>query len=175
MLPIREVAELRRGVRVVREQLSTQGSFPVYQNSMAPLGYFEKNNCHQDTTFVIAAGAAGEIGYSKSAFWAADDCYYFECTDLILSRFLYHLLQKESGLIASKVRKASIPRLPRTALENMMIAIPSVEEQRHTVSVLDRFDALCNDLTSGLPAEIEARQKQYEYYRDKLLTFRPAE
>lgn len=39
------------------------------------------------------------------------------------------------------------------------------------VSILDRFDAICNDLTSGLPAEIEARQKQYEYYRDKLLTF----
>lgn len=46
-----------------------------------------------------------------------------------------------------------------------------MEEQRHIVSILDRFDTLCNNLTSGLPAEIEARRKQYEYYRDKLLTF----
>ena len=53
-----------------------------------------------------------------------------------------------------------------------MIAVPSIEEQKRVVSILDRFDAICNDLTSGLPAEIEARQKQYEYYRDKLLTFK---
>ena len=51
------------------------------------------------------------------------------------------------------------------------IAVPPLDEQRRIVSILDRFDALCNDLTSGLPAEIAARQKQYEYYRDKLLQF----
>lgn len=54
------------------------------------------------------------------------------------------------------------------------IPVPSLEEQERIVSILDRFDALCNDLTSGLPAEIEARRKQYEYYRDKLLTFKEA-
>lgn len=55
------------------------------------------------------------------------------------------------------------------------IPVPSLEEQARIVSILDRFDALCNDLTSGLPAEIEARKKQYEYYRDKLLTFQVVE
>jgi type I restriction enzyme S subunit len=45
-------------------------------------------------------------------------------------------------------------------------------DQERIVSILDRFDSLCNDITSGLPAEIAARQKQYEYYRDKLLTFK---
>ena len=50
--------------------------------------------------------------------------------------------------------------------------MPPIEEQKRVVSILDRFDVICNDLTSGLPAEIEARQKQYEYYRDKLLTFK---
>ena len=54
------------------------------------------------------------------------------------------------------------------------IPVPSLKEQARIVSILDRFDALCNDLTSGLPAEIEARKKQYEYYRDKLLTFQEA-
>ena len=56
-------------------------------------------------------------------------------------------------------------------VRGLKIPVPPLPEQRRIVSILDRFDALCNDLTSGLPAEIEARQKQYEYYRDKLLTF----
>ena len=54
----------------------------------------------------------------------------------------------------------------------MEIPVPPLEEQEHIVSILDRFDKLCNDISEGLPAEIEARQKQYEYYRDKLLTFK---
>ena len=58
-----------------------------------------------------------------------------------------------------------------SSLENIVIPLPPLEEQARIVSILDRFDALCNDLSEGLPAEIEARQKQYEYYRDKLLQF----
>ena len=57
-------------------------------------------------------------------------------------------------------------------LKKVEIFLPPLPEQRRIVAILDRFDALCNDLTSGLPAEIAARQKQYEYYRDKLLTFK---
>ena len=52
-----------------------------------------------------------------------------------------------------------------------MVPVPPVEEQQRIIAILDRFDTLCNDISSGLPAEIEARTKQYEYYRDKLLTF----
>ena len=57
-------------------------------------------------------------------------------------------------------------------VRNLKIPVPPLKTQRRIISILDRFDALCNDLTSGLPAEIAARQKQYEYYRDKLLTFK---
>ena len=56
----------------------------------------------------------------------------------------------------------------------LAVPVPPLEEQHRIISILDRFDALCNDLTNGLPAEIAARQKQYEYYRDKLLTFQDA-
>ncbi|MBS5581148.1 MAG: restriction endonuclease subunit S [Megasphaera sp.] len=60
-----------------------------------------------------------------------------------------------------------------SALNGIVIPLPSLEEQERIVGILDRFDALSNDLSSGLPAEIEARQKQYEYYRDRLLNFEP--
>ena len=53
-----------------------------------------------------------------------------------------------------------------------VFSIPTLEKQKEIVKTLDRFDKLCNDISDGLPAEIEARQKQYEYYRDKLLTFK---
>ena len=58
------------------------------------------------------------------------------------------------------------------ALEKMPIPLPSLAEQERIVAILDRFDKLCNDITSGIPAEIEARRKQYEHYRDQLLTFK---
>lgn len=59
-----------------------------------------------------------------------------------------------------------------TKLKKYKFPIPKIEEQDRIVAILDRFDILCNDISNGIPAEIEARQKQYEYYRDKLLTFR---
>ena len=64
------------------------------------------------------------------------------------------------------------PGLAVGNIENLMAPVPSLEKQKRIVNVLDRFDMLCEDISSGLPAEIEARQKQYEYYRDKLLTFK---
>ena len=57
-------------------------------------------------------------------------------------------------------------------LLSIPLCVPTIREQKRIVSTLDRFDTICTDLSSGLPAEIEARQKQYEYYRDKLLTFK---
>ena len=65
------------------------------------------------------------------------------------------------------------PKLNQKNLNTIPIPLPAIKEQEHIVGILDRFDALCNDISSGLPAEIEARTKQYEYYRDKLLSFRP--
>ena len=64
------------------------------------------------------------------------------------------------------------PLITAGQLKELVLPIPSYNTQQRIVAILDRFDSLCNDITSGLPAEIEARQKQYEYYRDKLLTFK---
>ena len=74
----------------------------------------------------------------------------------------------------SSVVRGTPPKLNQKNLNNIIIPVPPLPIQEEIVRILDRFDALCNDLTSGLPAEIEARKKQYEYYRDKLLTFKEA-
>lgn len=58
------------------------------------------------------------------------------------------------------------------SMKERPILIPSIDEQKRIADLISRFDALCNNIKEGLPAEIEARQKQYEYYREKLLTFK---
>ena len=67
---------------------------------------------------------------------------------------------------------AAQPKLNQKNLNDIKIPLPQLPEQQRIVDILDRFDTLCNDISTGLPAEIEARQKQYEYYREKLLTFK---
>lgn len=74
--------------------------------------------------------------------------------------------QKSYGKIKSKVVHASVP-----SIKSITIPLPSLDVQEKIVDILDKFHSLVTDITEGLPAEIEARQKQYEYYRDKLLTF----
>lgn len=167
---------IKRGVRVVKAQLNEVGEYPVYQNSLTALGNYNYFNCNANKTFLITAGAAGEIGYSYVPFWAADDCYYFECNDSgLMERYLYYALKTRQYKLKRMVRNASVPRLGRYSIENLLIPVPSLEEQQRIVDILDRFDKLCNNLSEGLPAEIAARQKQYEYYRDKLLTFKEKE
>ena len=165
-----EVAEISRGVRVVRKDLLTSGEIPVYQNSLKPLGYFGQYNTPACTTFVISAGAAGEIGFSNVDYWAADDCLRI-IGNKIDNKYVYYWLLNNQNKILSQVRKASIPRLSKDVIINFPIPLPSLSEQERIVSILDRFDALCHDIREGLPAEIDLRQKQYEHYRDKLLTF----
>ena len=165
------VINLSRGKRLTRSQLSENDGYPVYQNSLKPLGYYQEFNRSADTTFVICAGAAGEIAYSNLDFWAADDVFTLDVTKFISSKFMYYTLLNIQESIKGKVRKASIPRLSKGVLENIIFILPPVTKQKSIVSILDKFDILINDLSQGLPKEIEFRQKQYEYFRDKLLKF----
>ena len=171
IMPLKDVAEIERGTRVVRSQLTEDGLYPVFQNALTPMGYYDKANRLGNNTFLICAGAAGQIGYSDVDFWAADDCYTFKCCEKLENRYLFHVLKNNQHRIDAQVRRASIPRISREAVGNIRIPIPPLDVQNRIVNVLDNFEKICSDLNIGLPAEIEARQKQYEYYRDKLLTF----
>lgn len=93
----------------------------------------------------------------------------------VLPKYLFHILSTDNFFLynVQNSRGAKMPRGNKSAIMDYSIPVPkTAEAQQQIVNILDRFDALCNDITIGLPAEIEARQKQYEYYRDKLLTFK---
>ena len=166
-----DAVSIERGKRVVRSQLSISGKYPVYQNSLTPLGYHTDYNYNANTTFIIVAGAAGEIGFSDKAFWAADDCFAVVCPENVLNRYIYHLLLNNQNQLASKVRKASIPRLSRSAIENLVIPIPPLDVQREIVRMLDSYTESVVELQRQLTAELTARKAQYSHYRDKLLSY----
>ncbi len=86
---------------------------------------------------------------------------------------MYYILSSDQFFAydVQNSKGAKMPRGDKSAIMKFPIPVPPLEHQARIVAILDRFDALCNDISTGLPAEIEARRKQYEYYRDKLLTF----
>ena len=167
---LKNVAEITRGKRLVRSNLEEIGKFPVFQNSLKPLGYYYNKNFSGDKTCVISAGAAGKIFYRENDFWAADDVFVID-SDSILNKYIYYFLLSKQKLIETKVRKASVPRLSREEIERLDILIPNVELQKLIVEVLDKFQDLLSNTQGLLSKEISLRQKQYEYYRQKLLSF----
>ena len=94
-----------------------------------------------------------------------------------LSKYLYYILSSEDFFIydTNNSRGGKMPRGDKDAVMNYKVPIPSLSIQDKIVSILDKFNTLCNDISQGLPREIELRRKQYEYYRDKLLTFKRKE
>ena len=93
------------------------------------------------------------------------------------SDFLYHLLRSHriQNIWKQKASYGTVQNLNADIVRETPIPVPPLEEQTRIVAILDKFDALVNDLSSGLPAEIAARRKQYEYYRNRLLTFKEAQ
>ena len=161
------VCEIKRGIRVVKKDLQETGKIPVYQNSLVPLGYKDEFNYPSNVAFVISAGAAGDVGYSEVPFWAADDCLTITCPSNIENKYVYYFLKNYEYKLKSKVRKASIPRLSRKVVDDLEFPLPPIEVQTEIVSILDKFTSL----EAELEAELDCRKRQYEYYRDKLLSF----
>ena len=104
---------------------------------------------------IAVSGHTAIIHHTQNAKYLA---YFFHTT--MFAR------QKERIAHGTKVIEVTPDKLT-----SIVIPLPSLEEQRRIVEQLDRFDTLVNDITDGIPAEMEARKRQYEYYRDKLLTF----
>ena len=169
-----EIAQLNRGKRVVRNQLSQEGLYPVFQNSLIPLGFYDNKNFNGEKTCIITAGAAGDIFYQEKDFWAADDVFVIT-TDETIDKYLYYFILNKQFILKSKVRRASVPRLSRESIEGLEILVPPIPVQEHIVSILDNFNKIVTDINEGLPKEIELRQKQYEYYRERLLDFKREE
>lgn len=120
----------------------------------------------------ISGASAGRCAINKIKTTTNQHCLNMEIDDTkALYKYVYYCVSSQYQELLSR-KQGARGDLNSSLILGLQIPIPSLEEQHRIVSILDRFDALCNDLTSGLPAEIEARRKQYEYYRDKLLMYK---
>lgn len=172
IVKLKDVCTLTRGKRLTKRDLDINGIYPVYHGGIEPIGYYNQSNRKANSAMIINVGAsAGTVGYSANDFWSSDGCFCFSHNEQLNQRYLYYSLQNIETFIKSKVRKAGIPTLDNKVLENIKIPLPPLSVQREIVEILDKFDTLCNSISEGLPKEIELRRKQYEYYRNQLLTF----
>lgn len=131
--------------------------------------------------YIIRRGdmLVGMDGYFNMAKWNDDNAYLNQrvCkistanSKVVLDGFLFHFLKPTFKIIEQNTAGGSVIHLSAKIINNILIPLPPLSEQERIVSILDRFDKLCHDIREGLPAEIDLRQKQYEHYRDKLLTF----
>lgn len=129
-----------------------------------------------NVVFLSINGTIGNVAlYNNEQIALGKSVAYFVVNPLLLNvKFLYYYFLSKYAKIYFELNStgSTIKNLGLKALRNMIIPIPSLSEQQRIVSILDKFEALVNDLTEGTPAEIAAVQEQYEYYRNKLLTFK---
>lgn len=160
---IGDVVDIKRGVRITKSHVKDAGPYPVISGGTKPMGYCEEFNRNEDTITIAQYGAAGYVDYQSAKFWANDVCYSIFPHDGLNNRFLYYVLKNNEALLY-KLRTNAIPaHLPQNVLSNIEIPIPPLPIQEEIVRILDTF--------TELTAELTLRKKQYEFYRDKLLSF----
>lgn len=170
--------------RILKNQTSDDGEIPFYKigtfgkvaTSFISRELFEEYKLRFSYPKLgdILISASGTIG--RTVVFNGEDSYFQDSNIVwlehdesqVLNRYLYYFYQMNPWKVSDG---GTISRLYNGNIEKTTIPVPSLEIQSRIVQVLDNFDMVCNDLNIGLPKEIELRQKQYEYFREKLLTF----
>ena len=149
------------------------GNVPVY-GSGGIMTYVNKSVYNKPTVLIPRKGSLANLFYVDSDFWNVDTIFYTAINqDVLLPKYLYYLLSTKHLETLNKA--GGVPSLTQDILNKVELQLPPLSVQERIVKILDRFEELVVSTSStigGIPAEIEARKKQYEYYRDKLLAFR---
>lgn len=172
-----EICQINRGRVMSKDYLRDHsGPYPVYSSQTANAGVFGFIDTFdydsESITWTTDGANAGSVFYHHNeSFSITNVCGLLKVRshDRISTRFLFYMLGQ---LTKKHVREGmGNPKLMSNIMSQIKVPIPAIETQQQIVAVLDRFELLVNDLSIGLPAELAARRKQYEYYRDRLLTF----
>jgi type I restriction enzyme S subunit len=175
---IRDICEISRGTVISKDYLRDHpGEYPVYSSQTLNNGIFGYIDTFaynfESLTWTTDGANAGSIFYHKNeSFTITNVCGLLQVLNpsLISTRYLYYLLKTEAPKHVSP--GMGNPKIMAGTMGDIQLEIPSFDRQREIVEILDTFDSLLNDFSTGLPAEITARRQQNEYYRNKLLTFK---
>lgn len=184
-LTLGDIGKVSMCKRILKNETSPNGEIPFYK--IGTFGkkadaYISKEKYQEYKSKFsypnkgdVLISAAGTIG--RTVIYNGEPAYYQDSNivwinndeNIVLNKYLYYFYQLKHWNISGG---GTIARLYNDNLSKTKISVPPISEQERIVKILDRFDKLCNDITEGLPAEIEARKKQYQYYRNKLLSFK---
>ncbi|PDW68891.1 restriction endonuclease subunit S, partial [Helicobacter pylori] len=169
-----EVCEIIRGKRVTKKEILDKGKYPVVSGGIGFMGYLNEYNREENTITIAQYGTAGFVNWQNQKFWANDVCFSVIPKETLINRYLYYVLTNMQNYLYSISNRSAIPySISSNNIMQITIPIPPLEIQQEIVTILDQFSILTTDLQAGIPAEIKARKKQYEYYREKLLAFKP--
>ena len=147
-----------------------EGSIPIY-GSGGIMGYVDKASYNEPSVLIPRKGSINNLFYVDKPFWNVDTIFYTVIDkEQILPKFLFYFLCNYN--IGQLSTNSTRPSLTQSILAKIKIPIPPLSEQQRIVSFLDKFDTLTSSISEGLPKEIELSRKQYEYYREQLLSFR---
>ena len=164
-----ELIIIEKGKQLNKTLLSSNGKYPVINGGIMPSGYWNEYNYTENLITISQGGAsAGYVNFIDTKFWAGAHCYVIVKVDSKINyRYVYHFLKSKENELKNSQVGAGIPSVSLKDINNLCIAVPSLEVQCEIVHILDDFTLLSAELS----AELKARQKQYEFYRDKLLYF----
>lgn len=172
----KELKNIANSITTGRLNANAQQEDGIYPFFTCDANPFRINTYAFDAEAILVSGNGSQVGhinYYYGKFNAYQRTYVISDFNDINVQFLLHYLKGYlREYIFANSRKGSVPYITMPMIESFLIPIPPIKEQERIVSILDKFDALVNDISIGLPAEIEARRKQYEYYREKLLSFK---
>ena len=148
------------------------GLFPLF-GSTGKIATTNRSLYSGSAILIARVGAyAGKVYVVDGDYGVSDNALIMHPNPSWNLRYAFHQLTAIN--LRNLAKGGGQPLVTGGDLKKMVIKVPPLSEQERIVAILDKFDALVNDLSSGLPAEIEARRKQYEYYRDRLLVFTPS-
>jgi type I restriction enzyme, S subunit len=166
-----EIGEILRGTAITEKE-SNPGEYPVVANGPSHNYFHDKSNRSGETVVIARSGVyAGLVSYWDISIFLTDAFSIHPDNDALSSKFLYYVLKKDQTKIHNMSKGAGVPHVRAKDFESYKVPVPSLEEQARIVAILDKFDTLTTSISEGLPREIALRQKQYEYYRDLLLSF----